>query len=511
MKLLTAALIALFASVVGWLWQDRAYRLSAPGFGVQSVLDHRESAYSSMTWVVSETDGFMQLRFFDRVEGGVCLRPTWEDLIAQGGVDASLRHLVPTTPRPVGRPGPAWPHAWQPDPGTVTNSPYIRLFAAGVLLNERVMAQAGNDPRFAQVRILVVGLGSGVGIAHLAHHFPQASITVVDIDAVVESMVRDHYPLLAWLETQRLDDGSPRLRLIAADAREFIRITARREAKPYDLVILDAYTSGSTIPPHLMTREFFTECDGILGEHGILAANVIGSLTGKQRRVVGGAIRSLRAAGLVHVRALPVLQPGEGPGRLAPERTRNHLLFASRRALDPRGNAAGWNRLASFVPYASLKAGSSVTAGYLLGRRSSLVLSSGVVPASVVEQAIPGLRSRLTPVPATPGTVQFPIQHWTNDGTLVLQVMEAVQRSGIQLPLGWPDEAADQLHRREIDWVLAARETFRLGVLCGRDVSSEGESLVGPLEAERQGPVTWMIPDAPLFTDQMPNADIVNY
>jgi spermidine synthase len=511
MKLAVAALITLLASVVGWLWQDRAYRLSAPGFGVQSVLDHRDSAYSSMTWVVSETDGFMQLRFFDRVEGGICLRPTWSDLIAQATTDPSLRHLVPMTSRPMGHPGPTWSHAWIPDPGTVTNSPYIRLFSAGVLLNERVMAPAGNDPQFAQVRILVVGLGSGVGIAHLAHHFPQASITVVDIDAVVEEMVRDHYPLLAWLETQRLDDGSPRLRFIAADAREFIRITARREAKPYDLVILDAYTSGSTIPPHLMTREFFAECEGILGEGGILAANVIGSLTGKQHRVVGGAIRSLRAAGLVHVRALPVLQPGEGPGVVAPQRTRNHLLFASRQALDPRGNVAGWNRLAAFVPYPSLKAGSSVTAGYLLGRRSSLILNSGVVPAAVVEQAIPGIRSRLTLVSTSQGTVQFPVQHWTNDVTLVREAMEAVQRSGIQVPLGWPDEAADQLHRREIDWVLAARETFRLGVLCGRDVSSDGEALVGPLEGERTGPVNWIIADAPLFTDQMPNADIVNH
>ena len=36
-------------------------------------------------------------------------------------------------------------------------------------------------------------------IIAVAHHFPNASITVVDIDQVVIDMVREYYPMLDWL------------------------------------------------------------------------------------------------------------------------------------------------------------------------------------------------------------------------------------------------------------------------------------------------------------------------
>ena len=74
-------------------------------------------------------------------------------------------------------------------------------------------------------------------------------------------MVRKYYPLLRWLEEpDRLTaDGRRRLEFVAADARQFIR---RQAADSYDVVVLDAYTSGSTIPPHLMTREFYAEIAG---------------------------------------------------------------------------------------------------------------------------------------------------------------------------------------------------------------------------------------------------------
>ena len=80
-----------------------------------------------------------------------------------------------------------------------------------------------------------------------------------------------------------------------------------------------------------------------------------------------------------------------------------------------------------------------------------------------------------------------------------------------ELPKGWNDRGrAVILERRETDWVLAARDLFRFVVQVARDPSYSGESLVGPLEAERPATGTWTIKDAPLFTDQMPNADIFN-
>ena len=93
--------------------------------------------------------------------------------------------------------------------GTLPNTRYVCLYPMGVLLNEPVMEKAGGDIRKAAPNILVIGLGSGVGPAVFAHHFPEASITVVDIDKVVNEMVVDHYPFIDWLTTQKTSDGRP--------------------------------------------------------------------------------------------------------------------------------------------------------------------------------------------------------------------------------------------------------------------------------------------------------------
>ena len=242
MRLLLALILALGGIACGVVFQYKPYHTYEVGYGDQHPLDHRDSAYSTITWMVSNDDNFQQLKFFDKVEGGICLRPTWDDLIGLAQKEPTLRHLVPdpaSRPKPM-KGGPDWPYDWLPDPGTVTNSAYIRLFPVGVLLNNDLMTRAGDDLQKVDPKILVVGLGSGIGIANLAHHFPQASITVVDIDHVVEDMVRDHYPLLAWLLTQKLANGEPRLRFEVHDARGFIRYDAKREKRPYDLVILDS-------------------------------------------------------------------------------------------------------------------------------------------------------------------------------------------------------------------------------------------------------------------------------
>ncbi len=520
MRLILAFLLVIAAITFGVVYQYTPYHSHSIGYGEQHPLDHRDSAYSSITWMVSTDDNFIQLKFFDRVEGGICLRPTWDDLITLAGKDPSLRHLVPdpaSRPKP-GKPGVAWPHAWQPDQGTVTNSSYIRLFPLGVLLNQALMTKAGGDVQKVDPKIMVIGLGSGVGIANLAHHFPNASITVVDIDQVVEDMVRDHYPLLAWLLTQKLPNGEPRLRFEVRDARQFVRFDAKREQRPYDMIVLDAYTSGSTIPPHLMTVEFFRQCADVLSEDGIIFANVIGSYTGDKRLVSGGAMRSLRAAGLTHLWNFPVLLPGEGPGTLNQKQSRNNIVVCSRKALDPSGNAAGWERLKHFEPYPQIPRGMSQNAGYILITSANKQYSSALVPADVIDGAAPTLRSRMTAQTAPPNQLQYPLTWRTEDRALIdvafRAVDEAVAKGRLkQMPFGWKQrQQVGMMERRETDWVLAARELFRTAVLVARDPSYGGEALVGPLEAERAAITkpNWIITEAPLFTDQMANADIFN-
>jgi Spermine/spermidine synthase domain len=521
MKLFLAAAIAGIAITIGFTFQDVAYRLHSVGYGEQHALDHRDSAYSSITWVVSETDNFQQLRFFDRVEGGICLRPTWDDLITLAAKDPSLSHLVPAAgskPSP-GKPAATWPFSWTPNPGTVTNSPYIRLFPIGVLMNQALMAKTGGDISKVAPNILVIGLGSGIGIANLAYHFPQASITVVDIDHVVEDMVKDHYPFINWLLTQKRADGAPRLRFDVRDARQYIRYDAKREAAthPYDLVILDAYTSGSTIPPHLMTKEFFAQCADIMNDDGILFANVIGSYTGEKRLVSGGAMRSFRAAGLTHLWNFPVVTSGEGPGSFVQTRSRNNIIICSRKPLDPSANAAGWERLKAFVPYPQLSSGMSVSTGYVMANMSTQSFTTAMFPAEVIDALAPNVKAKLSAQKYAAGSVQYPLTLASEDRTVIDQVLRAVDTAVKDgkvraMPFGWNDRKnMGMVQRRETDWVLAARETFRISVLLARDPNFSGEALVGPLESERSGKnPNWIIAEAPLFTDQMPNADIFN-
>ena len=519
------AFIAL-AAVCGWRFMDRPYRLTSLGQAAdQAALDHRDSAYSSITWVGSPSENYLQLRFFDRVEGGVCLKPSWADLITLATTHPTLSHLVPAVAPAAHRAGPMWPYP-VPDPGTLSNSAYVRLFPVGVLLNQRLMTAANNDPRATTPRILVVGLGSGIGISTLAHHFPQAQITVVDIDQVVIDMVRSHYPLLDWLAEQTIGKEK-RLRFMARDARQYIRYDATREAK-YDLVILDAYTSGSTIPPHLMTREFFAEVENILADGGMALANIIGNVAsvtdtqGDKSRVLGGAIRSFRAAQLSEVWCFPILSSGDSAGLIDTNRQRNNIVIASRNPLDPRRRAADWERLKNFVLVPELPIATYTTAAYVLinSRRGAFVSTS--LAADLLDRADPGLRGKLTLWRQSADGVQQPLVAVTEDrGTIeraVRALGEWATKERFILPLGW-NEVGDStaIQRRDADWVLAERETLRVSVATARDGTKwSGEALTGDQDVPQgeRPPVanpTWLIPDAPLFTDQRPNADIYNH
>ncbi len=521
-KLLAVAL-AVGALATGLAFRDDQYRLRQPWqAGDQAALDHRDSAYTSMTWVASSSDNYLQLRFFDKVEGGYCLHPTWSELRSLAVSDPRLAHLVPSGPVPTSvAPAASWPVALPtPDPGTLANSAYVRFFPAGVLLNSPLMAAAGNDLAKATPKILIVGLGSGVGIAVLAHHVPQASITVVDIDQRVNDMVVDHVPLLRWLTTQTTAEGLPRLRLVAKDARQFVRFDAAREPRPYDLIILDAYTAGSTIPSHLMTREFFAQCAADLTPSGILLGNIIGSYDGEKRQVLGGALRSMRAGDLPYIHNIPVLV-GEAAGGYRKDADRNNITLASKAPLDPKANAAGWDRLKAFVPWPELATGTYLSRQYILGDGQQL--RSAFVPADVIEAAEPGLANKLRRLPQAPNSPAFEERANSDDRSHADAAKRAIRawvegpaRSlGVtRMPIGWDDPALTQLWRFEKDWLKANREVVRVSVHNARDAATHGgEALVGPLEGPARDAASggWMVRDAPLFTDQRPNADILNH
>ena len=515
----------------------RHYKLNEPGQPAdQRVLVHRDSAYTAISWVATPGQNTLQLRFFDRVEGGVCLEPTWAQLIELAKDDPRLAHLVPAQRPTVSPAEPTWPAHWPlPDPGTVNSSPYISLFPAGLLLNDRLMQAAGGDLAKAAPKVLIVGLGSGVGSAQIFHHCPKAEITVVDIDRVVIEMVRDHYPLLKWMEQQG------RLKMVTADARSFIRYQAGQGE--WDLVILDAYTAGSPIPPHLMTREFFAQCAKLLNQDGVLFANVIGSyasersgvLVGQQHKVLGGAIRSMRATTgadlglsgeaaaaplLPHGWVIPVFTAFTSPEDFERQRTdsRNNIVLFSRRPIEPRANAAGWKRLREHVPLRELPTGRWTTTLYKL---ISHPWQTALIPERFVGASMAALAGTFRPQ-AIAGAPEFAQLATSGDPQAIALLREAAIRHAGQdglhpRPHGFAEapREAPSVARLTTDWVLLPREVWRVAIgFAERDDQNDPEALVGPRDGtpERAAAVrqTWSIRDAPLFTDQSPNADIWN-
>lgn len=117
-------------------------------------------------------------------------------------------------------------------------------------------------------RVLFIGLGGGTGPKRFVNDYPQVQVEAVDVDPVVVEVAQKYFQVRP----------GPRLKLHVQDGRAFIK----RASKTYDLIVLDAYTRnryGSTIPPHLTTREYFQQLRQRLSPRGCLVYNCTGGET----------------------------------------------------------------------------------------------------------------------------------------------------------------------------------------------------------------------------------------
>ena len=131
--------------------------------------------------------------------------------------------------------------------------------------------------------VLMIGLGgSSIQRAYQAY-YPEVTITTVELDPKVVAVAK------AFFHFQETD----RMKVIVGDGRQHLRRTRQK----YDLIILDAYTAnryGSFIPYTLATKEFFTLAREHLRDNGILAYNVIGTMTNRRKNLVGSMYRTLK-------------------------------------------------------------------------------------------------------------------------------------------------------------------------------------------------------------------------
>ena len=108
-------------------------------------------------------------------------------------------------------------------------------------------------------RVLFIGLGGGTLPKQFTRFYDDTVVDVVEIDPLVATTAREFFGV----------KESDRLRVHIGDGRVFLK---RQEAQ-YDLISIDAYTRGkygATIPPHLVTTEFFQEVARKLSKDGIV-------------------------------------------------------------------------------------------------------------------------------------------------------------------------------------------------------------------------------------------------
>src|SRR4029079_14368521 len=132
-------------------------------------------------------------------------------------------------------------------------------------------------------RILMMGLGGGSTQRSFQHYYTNVMVDTVEIDPVVIDVAKKYFTVTE----------TPKLKIHNEDGRVYLR----RTTNTFEVILMDAYTTtryGSSIPPHLVTKEFFALANQHLTTNGVLAYNVIGQIQGWKADIVGGIYRTLR-------------------------------------------------------------------------------------------------------------------------------------------------------------------------------------------------------------------------
>lgn len=143
---------------------------------------------------------------------------------------------------------------------------YTRFFHLAKLLNPDLES------------VLFVGGGGFSGPKNFVATYPGISVDVVEIDPVVVDVARRYFLL----------PDDPALTAYTEDARQFMTNNKKR----YDAVILDAY-SGSSIPFHLLTLEYYQLLNERLNPDGVVVSNFIGTIEGSNAQLFNANYRTM--------------------------------------------------------------------------------------------------------------------------------------------------------------------------------------------------------------------------
>ncbi len=162
--------------------------------------------------------------------------------------------------------------------------------------------------------VLFVGMGGGVAPTEFASRYGM-DVEIVEIDPEVERFARDYFHL------------HPEVKVTIEDGREYLR----RSDKTFDVIVLDAYSSGGQIPFHLTTVEFLRLVRSRLNAGGIVVSNLISALEGKMSGIYRAEYKTFHAAGFENVYTFPKTKEdrGRGTGRVYRHRAINIIVVAT--------------------------------------------------------------------------------------------------------------------------------------------------------------------------------------
>jgi spermidine synthase len=132
-------------------------------------------------------------------------------------------------------------------------------------------------------RVLMIGLGGGSTQRSYQHYYTNVVVDTVEIDPVVVNVAKDYFFVTE----------SPTHKIYVNDGRVFLR----RTTNTYDAILMDAYATtryGSSIPPHLTTKEFFTLARNHLTTNGVMGYNIIGQVRGLNEDFLATMFRTMK-------------------------------------------------------------------------------------------------------------------------------------------------------------------------------------------------------------------------
>ena len=132
-------------------------------------------------------------------------------------------------------------------------------------------------PKMPQ-RVVVIGLGAGMIPSLLTARAPEVETTTIEIDPEVVDVARRFFSFAP--------DANDRV--LFGDGRRELS----RQVTGADVILVDAYFADS-VPFHLLTKEFYELCRDRMSADGVVAANFVGGLSGKDNALFWAAVKTL--------------------------------------------------------------------------------------------------------------------------------------------------------------------------------------------------------------------------